>query len=48
MYLDWWRLLETPDEYMPGRLYGLELPETALEKIYRGNALKLLNWSAAE
>jgi predicted TIM-barrel fold metal-dependent hydrolase len=52
MYLAWWRVLETPDEYMPGpswwRLYGLELPDSALEKIYRGNALKLLNWSVIE
>jgi predicted TIM-barrel fold metal-dependent hydrolase len=49
MYLSWWRVLETADEYMPGpnwwRLYGLELSSTALEKIYRGNALKALNWT---
>ena len=48
MYLAWWRLLETPDEYMTGPswwpLYGLDLSAQALEKIYRGNALRLLNW----
>lgn len=48
MYMSWWRLLETEDEYMPGpnwwRLYGLKLPDTVLEKIYRGNARRLLNW----
>ena len=42
MYLAWWRLLETPDEYIPGpnswRLYGLELPEQVLSKLYRDNA----------
>ncbi len=47
MYLHWWRLLETPDEYIPGpvwwRLYGLELPPPVLEKLYRGNARKVLN-----
>ncbi|MFN7936936.1 MAG: amidohydrolase family protein [Bryobacteraceae bacterium] len=48
MYMSWWRLLETADEYMPGpnwwRLYGLELPEAVLEQIYRGNARRVLNW----
>jgi predicted TIM-barrel fold metal-dependent hydrolase len=48
MYLSWWRLLETPDEYLPGdagwRLYGLELPAPVLEAIYRGTALRVLNW----
>jgi predicted TIM-barrel fold metal-dependent hydrolase len=49
MYRMWWRLLETPDEYMPGRIwwryYGLELSPQALEKLYRGNALRILNWN---
>jgi len=48
MYEGWWRLLESADEYMPGRLwwrqYGLELPAPLLEKLYRTNAKRLLNW----
>jgi uncharacterized protein len=48
MYQAWWRLLETDDEYMPGRVwwqyYGLDLPSAVLEAIYRGTALKILNW----
>lgn len=48
MYQAWWRLLETADEYMPGRVwwryYGLELPDDVLEKLYRGNAKRVLNW----
>jgi uncharacterized protein len=48
MYQAWWRLLETGDEYIPGRIwwryYGLELPAPVLESIYRGTALKVLNW----
>jgi predicted TIM-barrel fold metal-dependent hydrolase len=47
MYEGWWRLLETADEYMPGRIwwpyYGLELSESALKSIYRDTALKVLN-----
>lgn len=49
MYRMWWRLLETADEYLPGRVwwrhYALELPPPVLEKLYRANALRILNWS---
>ncbi len=49
MYMSWWRIFETADEYIRGpnwwRLYGLELPDRVLEKLYRGNALKVLNWT---
>lgn len=48
MYQGWWRLLETADEYLPGRvwwrIYGLELTPQVLESLYRSNALKILNW----
>jgi predicted TIM-barrel fold metal-dependent hydrolase len=48
MYRAWWRLLESADEYMPGpnwwRLYGLELPDAVLEAVYRGTAMRILNW----
>jgi predicted TIM-barrel fold metal-dependent hydrolase len=48
MYQAWWRLLESADEYMPGRVwwpyYGLELSEPLLEKLYRGNARRVMNW----
>ncbi len=48
MYQAWWRLLESADEYMPGRVwwryYGLELSPPALEALYRDNARKILNW----
>jgi predicted TIM-barrel fold metal-dependent hydrolase len=51
MYQGWWRLLETADEYLPGRvwwrIYGLELPAPVLESLYRDNALKILNWEKA-
>lgn len=48
MYQSWWRLFETADENMPGRVwwryYGLDLSAPGLEALYRGNARKLLNW----
>ena len=48
MYQAWWRLLESADEFMPGRVwwryYGLELPGPVLESLYRGNARQVLNW----
>ena len=48
MYQSWWRLLESADEFMPGRVwwryYGLELPAPVLESLYRGNAIRILNW----
>jgi predicted TIM-barrel fold metal-dependent hydrolase len=49
MYVHWWRLLESADEYMPGpnwwRLYGLELPAPVLKAVYRDNARRLMNWT---
>ena len=48
MYQDWWRLLESADEYMPGRIwwpyYGLQLSEPLLKSLYRDTALKVLNF----
>jgi predicted TIM-barrel fold metal-dependent hydrolase len=48
MYRAWWRLLESGDEFIPGRLwwryYGLELPAPVLQSIYRENARRVLNW----
>jgi uncharacterized protein len=47
MYQIHWRLLETADEYIIGRVgwryYGLELPEKVLESLYRGTAKKIFN-----
>ena len=49
MYQAWWRLFETTDEFMPGRMwwryYGLDLPGPVLESLYRGNARRLMNWT---
>lgn len=48
MYQAWWRLLESTDEYMTGRIwwpyYGLGLSSSLLKKMYRTNSLKILNW----
>jgi len=47
MYREWWRLFESADEFMIGRVwwryYGLELPAATLEALYRGTAKKVLN-----
>ncbi len=49
MFTAWWRLFESGDEFMPGRVwwryYGLELPAPVLESLYRGNARRILNWA---
>ncbi|MDO8545195.1 MAG: amidohydrolase family protein [Opitutaceae bacterium] len=49
MYRAWWRLFETADEFMPGRVwwpyYGLELAPDILEALYRGNARRLMRQS---
>ena len=50
MYANYFRWLETPDEYFPyagypgqGRwmIYGMELPDAVLEKVYHKNAEKI-------
>ena len=50
MYQAWWRLFESADEFMPGRVwwryYGLDLPAPVLESLYRGNARRVLNSTA--
>lgn len=47
MYQIHWRLLESNDEYIPGRVgwryYGLELPDSTLKAIYRDTAKKIFN-----
>lgn len=47
MYQIHWRLLETADEYIPGRVswryYGLELPEATLKALYRDTARKIFS-----
>lgn len=48
MYQAWWRLLESADEHMTGRVwwryYGLDLADSVLESLYRTNARRILNW----
>lgn len=48
MYQSWWRLLESADEHMTGRVwwryYGLDLPDSVLESLYRSNARRIMNW----
>ncbi len=48
MYQAWWRLLESEDEFMIGRMwwryYGLALPAPVLKALYYGNARRILNW----
>jgi uncharacterized protein len=48
MFQSWWRLFESADEFMPGRMwwryYGLELPAPVLESLYRGTAKRVMNW----
>lgn len=50
MYQAWWRLLESSDEHMPGRVwwryYGTDLSDDLLEPLYRGNAQRLMNWES--
>ena len=45
LYQAHWRLLESSDEYIVGRVgwryYGLELPESVLDSLYRGTAKKI-------
>jgi predicted TIM-barrel fold metal-dependent hydrolase len=47
MYQIHWRLLETADEYIVGRVgwryYGLDLPADTLEALYRSTARKIFN-----
>lgn len=49
MYQNWWRLLESDDEYMEGRVwwryYGLELSDPVLQALYHDNARKIMNWT---
>jgi uncharacterized protein len=48
VYEAWWRLLETSDEFLPGRIwwryYALKLPAEVLDSVYRSNAKRILNW----
>lgn len=48
MYQSWWRLLESDDEHMTGRVwwryYGLDLSEPVLKSFYNENAKRIMNW----
>jgi hypothetical protein len=48
MFQAWWQLLETEDEYLPGRIwwryYGLGLPNSVLKSLYHDNAKRIFNW----
>jgi hypothetical protein len=48
MYEGWWRVLETADEFIPGRLwwryYGLELPDDVMKALYFETSRRILNW----
>ena len=50
MYQGWWRLLQSGDEFISGRIwwryYGLELAGPVLESLYRSNAKRILNRQA--
>jgi uncharacterized protein len=45
MYQIHWRLFETADDYIPGRVgwryYGLDLPDSLLEPLYHSNAKRI-------
>jgi predicted TIM-barrel fold metal-dependent hydrolase len=47
-YQEWWRLLESEDEFMVGRMwwryYGLGIPSPVLKSLYQDNARRILNW----
>jgi predicted TIM-barrel fold metal-dependent hydrolase len=47
MYRAWWRLFESADEYMPGRvgwrIYALDLPDAVLKSLYRDTFTKVMN-----
>jgi len=49
MYQNWWRLLESDDEYIEGRVwwryYGLNLTDSVLRALYHDNARKIMNWT---
>ena len=52
MYQNWWRLLESADEHITGRVwwryYGLDLPDPVLEALYHDNAKRIMNWKEVE